>query len=405
MARAPYLPDSALKGVLAAPHDEAVASEEGEEGPRERLFGRGDEGARRGRPGSLVIGNGELLAFPSPLAGGGRAWIVPALGAAAFLDHEGSSSPQALDLLERLEQAPEDRRAFATPALPRLAFPIDLLPVPAGLAKLGGHALLASLRRLAGTAVPPGAPLLVVASPVAAELWRTAAERRVLTGLDARRRTVSRGSLRAVEAHPRRLGLPQPGQPPRRRRVRAAATPPARRLGEPRPRLGRARAARQAGPARRHRRAGAAHRRHRRRRRRATGLVRAGHGRDAPGDPGPRRGRRGEAHGGRPLGPQPLRLPGPRRGSRRRARLRLAKAKLADRKPAEEARAHRWLLSALVTESPDPLQAAAPCHALVEWLKGEPFAAGRLESLRDLVLARSLWLRRHAELGLPAGGD
>src|SRR5437763_15492238 len=74
----PYLPDSALKGVLAG-----ALGDEGE--AREALFGSADRDAtdtqpgRFGEPSPVIFGNGELLAFPVPVVGGAPAWVFPAL--------------------------------------------------------------------------------------------------------------------------------------------------------------------------------------------------------------------------------------------------------------------------------------------------------------------------------------
>jgi CRISPR/Cas system CMR subunit Cmr4 (Cas7 group RAMP superfamily) len=387
----PYLPDSALKGVIAAPY--ASGSSEGEEGPRERLFGSPDHGPRRGKPGKVVIGNGELLAFPAPLRSGGAAWVFPALAAARFLGFEEGAEEPALRLLSEIEAAPKRRLVFGWPTLPDLASPVALEPVPGELSRAGGAALLEDLRRLAGPALAAGACVVVAASDTAAALWRAAAERRAFTALEAERRTVARGSLRAVELVPdgavflsrlslldgidlelparlqvgawESLGLgwvrPSFVEPARAGAAEsvAAAPTPERLPPETRTMV-------------------AMHEAVERLRGRGDAKLSSA-ARSAVGNFGPR------AH-----------------FSELAAALafELAKAKLAHPKPSDEARAHRWLATALLTREPDPVQAPGPCRALLAWLGDAPFDPAKVAGRRGLILARWRWLRRYAELGL-----
>jgi hypothetical protein len=393
----PYLPDSALKGVLAAPYDSGPPEARG--GSRERLFGSADHGPRRGEAGKVVIGNAELLAFPVALRAGGAAWVFPALAAANFLALDGGAEGPALGLLSAIEVAPERRLAFARPALPDLASPVSLEPLAAGIARSGGDALASSLRRLAGPAVKAAEPVLVVASATAAAVWRAAAERRTLTALDSARRTVAAGSLRTVELIPAgavflaRLSLLDGVTLDLPARLQAGAweslglgwllpsfisaaddggaegvplTDPSPELRPPEARI-----------------MVAMHD--------AIERLRAGNdaqliaaARSAVGGFGAR------AHFS---------------GLVAALAFGLAKAKLAHPKPSTEARAHRWLATVLLTRDPDPVQTPGSCRALLAWLEdGPPFDAAQVERRRELILARWLWLRRYAELGL-AGED
>jgi hypothetical protein len=78
----------------------------------------------------------------------------------------------------------------------------------------------------------------------------------------------------------------------------------------------------------------------------------------------------------------------------------LAKAHPAQTRPGTEARAHRWVLRALLaTGSGDEPEAGASAE-LLAWLAADPFSAGHLAALAGPILSRWLWLRRFAELGL-----
>jgi hypothetical protein len=389
----PYLPDSALKGVLAALYESGSPDDQG--GARERLFGSADRGPRRGEAGKVVIGNAELLAFPLALRGGGAAWVFPALAAARFLAFDGGAEGPALSLLSEIEAAPERRLAFAQPALPDLASPVSLAPLEAGGSRPGGAALVSSLRRLAGPAITKADPVIVVASATAAAIWRAAAERRTLTALDSERRTVAGGSLRTVELIPAgavfvgRLSLLDGVDLDLPARMQVGAWE-SLGLGWLRPSFIPAAGG---GPIEQASLAGTQPERlppdarimvamHDAIERLRDGgdaqLVAAA--RSAVGGFGAR------AHFS---------------GLAAALAFGLAKARLAHPAPSNEARAHRWLATVLLTRQPDPVQKAGPCRALLAWLEdGPPFDAAQVDRRRDLILVRWRWLRRYAELGL-----
>lgn len=78
----------------------------------------------------------------------------------------------------------------------------------------------------------------------------------------------------------------------------------------------------------------------------------------------------------------------------------LAKARPAEPEPTIEARAHRWVLRALATADPDLEPRAGASEPLLEWLAGQPFAPERLDAATERMLRRWHWLRRFVELGL-----
>jgi CRISPR/Cas system CMR subunit Cmr4 (Cas7 group RAMP superfamily) len=408
----PYLPDSALKGVLAAPFGDVARP--GGNPRREALFGAPDRGNARGRAGPLVIGNGELLAFPVPCSDGRAAWVFPAGSAARALSEAiagGGAPANVLDLLSRLEEGGDEGDAAAWPGLPELALPVALRALVGGPIEKALAESIPHLIHLAGKGVPAGGPLLVVGSATAGALWRFAAERRALTALDGARRTVVRGSLRAVELIPpgtvflSLVSLLDPASelPPVSRLalgaweslglgwVRPAMVEP---LSAPsrtaaRPREGQEIDARRREPP-------------------ATGdsgsgptveaeVMVAMH--QAVGALRERGDRRLQS-----VARSAVAAFGPRAhfsGLEAALAFELAKAKLAQGRPKIEARAHRWLLAGLLTGEPDPDQAPGPCRALLAWLEGGlGFSAERIGEQRGMILARWRWLRRYAELGL-----
>jgi CRISPR/Cas system CMR subunit Cmr4 (Cas7 group RAMP superfamily) len=397
----PYLPDSALKGVLAGVYGNVPAK--GENVLRERLFGSPDRRGRNGRPGPLVFGNGELLCFPFPGPEGRPAWVFPALSVARFLRYAGGGEElaPALAVLRWVEGSREGRQAFSWPALPALAVAAELVPLTGGSVQRNGPALVAQLRRLAGPSLPAEATLVVAASERAGFLWRFAAERRVLTALDSGARVVAAGSLRAVELIPPGaifLSLVSCLEGPEEGAIRD----PLLQLGAweglgfgwLRPSV------LESGPL----------------------AV------PAPGPAAADRSLRSQPDEGRILmamhrairrlddGEEPANFKAAVKsaidsfGSRaQRAGLlaalafELAKARPAHSEPKLEARAHRWLLRALLLSADDPEPLAGPSEPLLGWLKESPFAPGQVEERRDLLFARWRWLRRFAELGLGGG--
>ncbi len=404
----PYLPDSALKGVLAGsygnvPVDAPQAGEKAWE--RERLFGSPDRRGRSGRPGPLVFGNGELLCFPFPGAESEPAWIFPALSVARFLrfatgGEAPASAAPALAVLRWVEGSRGGRQAFAWPALPALAAAADLVPLTGGSVHRDGPVLVAQLRRLAGPSLPATAPLVVAASERAGFLWRLAAERRVLTALDAGSGVVTAGTLRAVELIPPgaiflSLVSCQEGaeEGAIRERLLQVGAWEGLGFGWLRPSLldpSGPLAAPAAGP-----------------------TAAAGRSRRVPPDEGRillamhaaiRRLHDSE---------EPAKLKAAVHsaidhfGSRAQGAglpaalsFELAKARPGHSEPKLEARAHRWLLRTLLLAADEPEPLAGPSEPLLGWLGTAPFSPGAIEARRDLLLARWRWLRRFAELGL-----
>jgi CRISPR/Cas system CMR subunit Cmr4 (Cas7 group RAMP superfamily) len=409
----PCLPASAIKGVLAGRYGDAgdllLANP-----AREDRFGSPDRPGQRGRPGPWVLGDGDLLAFPVLACDGSVAWVVPAAALGRFLRLAplGATDLAAiLALLGEVESAGESR-AFASPHLPDLAAAPLLRALEGPTVRRAAPALLDLLAQWGGAALPAGAPRLVVATPLARRLWQAAAEHRVLTALTAAK-TVRQGSLRAIELIPAgtvfltwatapagtaadqpllQLGawealglgwtsitpvhppsalvpsaLPVPSTPPATSAApsdapstpSAISAPPGRTLPDAAKILidmhAAVRTLREGAPE----------------------LVDTA--RSAIAD-----------FASRVL----------RAGIEAALAFELAKAHPAEPHPKATDRSHRWLLETLLNGAPAPPPASGESAALLLWLRGAPFQPGRLTGVRELILTRWLWLRRHSELGL-----
>ena len=393
------MPDSALKGVLAGRHGDVSDDRSNE--VREPIFGSPDRAARDGReasfgrPGPLVIGNGELLWFPVPCAEGVPAWVfpVPTLAWALRVTGEAKQRAGALRALNRIE---DSGQVLAMPRLPRLDGPVLPKPLREYSVEREAPALLEIVRHLAGPALPRDGVLLLAPAALAADLWRQAAEHRTLIALDGDTRTVVDGALRRVELIPAGavflslvtcLNEAVAGDGiPSRFQVGAWES-----LG-----LGWFEAELVEG---------------------ATGKPLP----DLPPAASVSDERRGSSHA-RMMAEERLAVEGLRglppsllkklraivRGFGGRAQFggleaalafELAKAKPEQTRPKEDARAHRWLLTALFTQNPGPPPEQGPSQPLRDWLEEAPFAPGALDAKREEILTRWLWLARFLEYG------
>ena len=185
-AKLPYLPHSALKGVLAGRRGNVHRRGGGFEKDRTDLFGAPDiDDTNTGREGDLVFGDAETLAFPALLHGGRRALVAPA-AALGRLARRGILPAGTLRHVG-------DERAWGGPVsrseLPQVS---DRLVT----ARFGFDASV--LSALLGF----GGPVIVAAAAAARALWQAAAvEERTLTALGDGR-TVRKGSLRTIELSP-----------------------------------------------------------------------------------------------------------------------------------------------------------------------------------------------------------
>lgn len=397
----PYLPDSAFKGVLAGRYGNVPDAERNHD--RERFFGSPDRGEERGRPSQVVFGNGELLAFPVPAAGGGRVWVYPALALARLLWLEGAAGDAAvLRLLGALESDrtnPDGRACAAWPAVPDLGPGWSWAEAPEA-----ARARLRPLLRRYGGAGAGGGPWLVVAAASAGRLWqRLGGEVRTLTALDTHSHTVQAGSLRTVEQIPPGAVflshvtlLPGAEQdlekllPPHLQlgawaaqglgwvRLEEVTAETAVADGEDEKEAGSAAAATPAPAAPRLDRAA---------------IMAATHRAVLDLNPAELALRKSakaalDSFGGRArFG-----------GFEAALAFELAKAKPAHARPKTDARAHRWLLATLLGLSPGG--ETGPAAELLAWAEGEPFSPESRAALEPLVFERWRWLRRFAEVDL-----
>ncbi len=187
----PFLPFSSLAGVLAGRFGDVYDDQKRTRlnGRRTRLFGSPDHElpagmVSAGKPGNLVLGDGELLSFPAPLCGQRVAHVVP-LATVAWLARLGFLG----DVVPR-------------PSDPSCVYTL-LAGMPAGLkADHDASAVPALLASLASLVGQPASALAVAGPDAAKMLWRSASEVRTLTALQSGRKRVRAGSLRTVELLP-----------------------------------------------------------------------------------------------------------------------------------------------------------------------------------------------------------
>lgn len=198
----PYLPDSVIKGIIAGGLGDINEARPDRSKHREELFGSPDRKTSWGRPGPLVFGNGDLLAFPLPTGLGSPAWCIPAPTLARLLDAvgEGADRSEGLRLLARLER--DGKAVLADPSLALADAPEPLTALAGSEESPGRRQLFAAARAFAEESLRPSATLVIAPGKLAGTLWRSAAEVRTLTALEPAGKTVRQGSLRQVELVP-----------------------------------------------------------------------------------------------------------------------------------------------------------------------------------------------------------
>lgn len=187
----PYLPFSALKGVFAGRFgNPLLGAADAPNQPRSQVFGSADSVNGPGRPGTVELGDADLLSFPIGLRGGGTAQVVPVKAAQRI-------AALGLGAFGGCPSLGSDREALAGPGL------IERLPRTVVAASYpDGARLLARIARLIGTQEP----VVLAGSDAAHRLWRSAVEVRSMTSLASNfghssKRVVS-GTLRRVELIP-----------------------------------------------------------------------------------------------------------------------------------------------------------------------------------------------------------
>lgn len=186
----PYLPFSTLKGVLAARWGSHGLGSSPASEKRHLLFGSAASDGATGnpQPAQIVLGDGELLAFPLATRAGVPIFVLPATS--LYRLHLLHGSP----VVDFASFAQDDRACMST--LSRSELPLRRLPVRSFPP---GASCLSLLRGLCG--IGPHGHLLVAGPEAARQLWELAVERRSLTALGDGKRVRAR-SLRRVERIP-----------------------------------------------------------------------------------------------------------------------------------------------------------------------------------------------------------
>jgi CRISPR/Cas system CMR subunit Cmr4 (Cas7 group RAMP superfamily) len=392
----PYVPDSALKGVLAGEHGDV-----GDDRPnakREDLYGSPDRGSSPGAASRIVFGNADLLGFPLATEDGGTAHVVPAesLGRFLWLENATERYPEAVGLLAVLEAKAEQNPVLALPDWPAIPRRFELYPLAAYTGPRALAELTSLLTRYAGRQPTAAEPFVVVPSPLAARLWPHAAELRTGTALDHPRRVVREATLRVIELIPAGsvflsllTSINAPLASPQQQAQLGAGEGNGLGWAELSwidPPDDSAEAASAAGPPSRSIPFDEA----------ACMIDLHAAVRDLAHD---------ESLWGKAYAAAGN-LGGRIQYSGLEAALafELAKAKPAHGEPSAEARAHRWLLARVLGLAPET-GAKQRAETLLAHLQQGFLAPGSLEGEREVILTRWLWLRRFMELGGEATGQ
>jgi len=186
----PYLPFSTLKGVLAAKWGSHGLGSSPASEKRHLLFGSAASDGATGnpQPAQIVLGDGELLAFPLATRAGTPVFVLPATAWYRVQLLHG------LTLGNFASFAQDDSGCMST--LSRAELPLPCLPVRSFRPSMFDLSLF---RTLCG--IRPQDHLLVAGQEAARRLWDLAVERRSLTALGDGKRIRAR-SLRRVELIP-----------------------------------------------------------------------------------------------------------------------------------------------------------------------------------------------------------
>lgn len=158
------------------------------------------------KPGQLIVGNGDLLAFPLLAADGRRCWVIPfvhlvkfiTLDSAAGIDHKIDLALLA-KLLKKSKNEPP--RILGIPLCPPLGMSFDTQSLdPSNFEKL-----VSELKKLilcwCGSWLPLNEPWLIASDQVVEHFWNLAVEIRDQTAL-SQTKTARDQSLRRIETIP-----------------------------------------------------------------------------------------------------------------------------------------------------------------------------------------------------------
>lgn len=202
----PFLPNSAIRGVLrdacaASPDDKINKRVQHFFGSSNRITSIGDDNYA----GHLIIGNGDILAFPVLSFTGERCWVFPRINILKFLHLEGLTHvdcPELSSIINRLTQYERDAvHVFAAPELPPFSAPFTIKQMQAEVGDTAGK-LLALVSRWAGKPFPGNETIIVADERTSGYLWQQAAEVRNATALKNNTKAARAQSLRRIETIP-----------------------------------------------------------------------------------------------------------------------------------------------------------------------------------------------------------
>lgn len=199
----PFIPNSSLRGVIRA------LCELERHPLLESAFGQPDTDEEGKRipdvPGKLVIGNGDVLAFPVISETGERCWIFPVQHIYKFLAlGELFASPLKLQRLAQLiyyNQREDKTSALGIPEIPFLNTPFSVKQIPINPNREEIAKLMKVLRKWCGDWIPENDHILIVSHQTANYLWDKAADTRDSTALNSKK-TANPQSLRRIETIP-----------------------------------------------------------------------------------------------------------------------------------------------------------------------------------------------------------
>ena len=199
----PFIPNSSLRGVIRA------LCELDYHPLLKSAFGQpdtDDEGKRiPDVPGKLVIGNGDVLAFPVLSEIGVRCWIFPVQHIYKFLALEGIfASTLKLQRLAQLiyyTQREDKTNALGIPGIPFLNTPFSIKQIPINPNRDEIAQLMKVLRKWCVDWIPEKDHILIVSHQTANYLWDKAADTRDATALNSKK-TAKPQSLRRIETIP-----------------------------------------------------------------------------------------------------------------------------------------------------------------------------------------------------------
>lgn len=205
----PFIPNSSLRGVLRNWWDFQPAQTI----DSNTIFGTKDEKKENPyapaseldhRPGNLIIGNGDVLAFPLLAENYQRCWIVPLETLCKYIEIE-KLNGKTIEMKEFIARfyRDEDKEglSLALPSLPRINASVEFEQIVAENILPQINQVHNLLHRWLADWFPQKETIIIVKKKAAEILWQQAAEVRDLTALDNHKNAKPQ-SLRRIETIP-----------------------------------------------------------------------------------------------------------------------------------------------------------------------------------------------------------